>query len=309
MTDPRMLLMTHPDCLHHALTEHAESPDRLRSVMATINASPRLAAITQRLATPATDAQLTLAHPLALIEQLQNLEPLTGHIMVDQDTYMSPGTMHAARLAAGACIEATRAVLTGEADQVFCAIRPPGHHAEIDAAMGFCFFNNIALGAITALAHADIQRVAILDFDVHHCNGTVDIFKDDDRVLVCSSFQQDYYPNRYLDYENSHIVATPLAPRTCSASFRQLIEDQWLPAVNQHQPDLIFISAGFDAHKDDPLAQIELEVDDYRWITQLIKDLAKQHCSGRIISSLEGGYHLKALSDCVRVHLETLIEP
>ena len=308
MANPRTLLITHPDCLQHVLTEHAESPDRLRSVLAAINASPALASMAQRLATAATDAELTLAHPLALIQQLQRLEALAGAIMIDPDTYMSPGTVHAARLAAGACIEATRLVLNGEADRVFCAIRPPGHHAEIDAAMGFCFFNNVALGAITALAHADIRRIAILDFDVHHCNGTVDIFKDDDRVLVCSSFQQDYYPNRYLDYENSHIVATPLTPGTRSATFRRLIEDQWLPAVNRHQPDLIFISAGFDAHKDDPLAQIALEVADYRWITQLIKGLAEQHSGGRIISTLEGGYHLKALGDCVRVHLETLIE-
>ena len=309
MADPRTLVITHPDCLQHAKPGHPECPARLKSIMAAINAHPSTSAIEQRLAPAATDSQLSRVHPLSLIDQLTALEPVKGTQMADPDTYLSRGSLHAARLAAGACLEATQLVLSGEKDRVFCAVRPPGHHAEIDAAMGFCLFNNVALGAVAALAHPSGERVAILDFDVHHCNGTVDIFKEDDRVLVCSSFQADYYPHRYLDYENAHIVATPLAAGTRSLEFRQLIEQQWPAAINQHQPDLIFISAGFDAHKDDPLAQLELEVDDYRWITQLIVDLAKMHCNGRIISTLEGGYQLEALGECARMHLETLLQP
>ena len=175
-------------------------------------------------------------------------------------------------------------------------------------ALGFCLFNNVAVAAFTALAQADINRIAILDFDVHHCNGTVDIFKDDERVLVCSSFQNHFYPHRYLDFSNNHIVTTPLEAGTDSTTFRNKIEASWLPAIQQHKPDLIFISAGFDAHRDDPLAEINLTEHDYRWVTELIVDLANSYSKGRIVSTLEGGYDLNSLANSARTHVETLIQ-
>ena len=174
--------------------------------------------------------------------------------------------------------------------------------------MGFCIYNNVALGAATALADATIRHVAILDFDVHHGNGTVDIFKDDPRVLVCSSFQHPFYPHRYTDIERSHVVNTPLRAGTGSAGFREAIERDWLPALDRHAPDLILVSAGFDAHRADPLAGLELEDDDFRWITRLIVDAANRHARGRVVSTLEGGYDLAALARSVAAHLEILAE-
>jgi acetoin utilization deacetylase AcuC-like enzyme len=229
-------------------------------------------------------------------------------IKVDPDTFMSPGSHRAAKLAAGAVAEATERVLAGEANRAFCAIRPPGHHAEIASALGFCLYNSVAIAAEIALTKPNINRVAIFDFDVHHCNGTVDIFKDRPEVLVCSSFQNHFYPHRYLDFSNDHIVSTPLEAGTESKLFRQLIEQQWLTAVAKHKPDLIFISAGFDAHRDDPLAEICLDDDDYRWITDLIVDLANSHSKGRIISTLEGGYELEALSRSAQLHVAQLLQ-
>jgi acetoin utilization deacetylase AcuC-like enzyme len=198
-------------------------------------------------------------------------------------------------------------VLAGESNRAFCAIRPPGHHAEIAAAFGFCLFKNVAIGASVALQDPSVKRVAILDFDVHHCNGTVDIFKDDPRVMVCSSFQEDFYPHRFLDYENQHIINTPLAAGTSGGQYRSLIESTWLRPIEAHKPDLIFISAGFDAHREDPLAEIQLIEDDYRWITEMIVCLAETHSKGRIVSTLEGGYDLQALGDSAAAHVAALV--
>ena len=220
---------------------------------------------------------------------------------------MSPGSLRAARLAVGACIQATEMVLSRSVDNAFCAVRPPGHHTELREAMGFCLFNNIAVAVQTALLDKQVSRVAIVDFDVHHCNGTVDIFKQREEVLVCSSFQYPFYPNRYLDYQNAHIITSPLRAGSGSDEFRKEVEEVWLPAIEEHKPDMIFISAGFDAHRDDLMGELNLDEADYLWVTTTIKNLANEHANGRIVSTLEGGYDLQALAASAHAHLEGLI--
>jgi acetoin utilization deacetylase AcuC-like enzyme len=219
---------------------------------------------------------------------------------------MCPRSLVAAELAAGAMRDAVKLVLAGETSRVFCAIRPPGHHAEESAGMGFCFFNNVAVGARVALEDPRIQRVAILDFDVHHGNGTVDLFKDDPRVLVCSSFQHPHYPGRLHDLDLPNIVSTPLPAGTAGKAFRNAVERDWAPALDRHEPDIVLISAGFDAHERDPLGDLELVEDDYRWVTDLIVSFANDHAQGRVVSTLEGGYDLDALARSVGAHLERL---
>ena len=302
------LLLTHPDCEKHEWDRHPEHPSRLRSVMARLNESGLSGEMTTRLATEIPLDALSAIHPAQYVEGILKQEPATGLSRVDADTYMSPGSGRAARLAAGACVEATREVLGGRFQHAFCAIRPPGHHAEVAAAMGFCLFNNVALAAETALTFDGINRVAIVDFDVHHCNGTVDIFKDRPEVLVCSSFQADFYPHRYLGYTNDHIINSPLAAGSSGPDFRHAIEQDWLPALDRHQPDLLFISAGFDAHEQDPLGGLNLLEADYTWVTGLLTDVADRHCQGRLVSTLEGGYNLQALASSVEAHVTGLIE-
>jgi acetoin utilization deacetylase AcuC-like enzyme len=204
-------------------------------------------------------------------------------------------------------IDAVNAVLDGDDQSAFCSVRPPGHHAESDAAMGFCFFNSIAVGADLALARPEISRVAVLDFDVHHGNGTAEIFKDRPEVLVCSSFQHPFYPHRYHDLVRPSIVNTPLPAGTGSQGFRAALEADWLPALETHKPDLILVSAGFDAHRDDPLAGLNLADDDYAWVAELILSAARSHSRGRMVSALEGGYDLAALARSVHAYLARLI--
>ncbi len=302
-----MKLYTHPDCEHHEMPRHPERPDRLRSVMKRLDDNGMLADLAPTLAEEITDEQLAMVHPEAYIEAINAAAPDAGVIKVDPDTYMSPGSKRAAKLAAGACLQATQDVLGGITSRAFCAIRPPGHHAELASAMGFCLFNNIAMAAEYALTDERIQRVAIVDFDVHHCNGTVDIFKDRPEVMVCSSFQDHYYPHRYLDYQNNHIINLPMASGTRGGAWRSRVEDRWLPALEAHQPDLLLISAGFDAHTDDPLADIHFVEDDYAWITRQLTALAEHTCSGRLVSTLEGGYDLEALASCVETHVGALL--
>lgn len=317
-----MILLTHEDCLQHAMHGHPEQPARLQVILQRIQASGMAGSLNTLRASAANTADLNLVHPSALYDELRANISEQGNTMLDPDTYAGPDSLHAARLAAGACLQAVDLVLgtstpagsAGSSDnigngskRVFCAVRPPGHHAERAAAMGFCLFNNIALAAASALQHPSIERVAILDFDVHHCNGTVDIFKDVPEVLVCSSFQANYYPHRYLDFTNEHIISTPLTAGSGSETFRSAIERDWLPALAAHQPDLILVSAGFDAHANDPLAQLQLTTDDFRWITELIVEQANRYARGRIISTLEGGYNLEALADSVEQHLEVLM--
>lgn len=302
-----MKLYTHPDCKLHEMPGHPERPDRLRAVMQRLSESGLLDDMNVKLAEEISDDMLAMIHPEEYVTAINEAEPKEGVIKVDPDTYMSPGSKRAARLAAGACLQATQDVLSGEEKRVFCAVRPPGHHAEVAAAMGFCLFNNIALAAEYALKDERINRVAIVDFDVHHCNGTVDIFKDRPEVMVCSSFQDNYYPNRYLDYTNEHIINLPMAPGTKGDEWRKRVENEWLPKLEGHKPDLLLISAGFDAHRDDPLAQIEFVEGDYAWVTNQLMALAKNHCEDRIVSTMEGGYNLEALASCVEKHVSRVL--
>lgn len=301
-------LITHPSCLDHQLPRHPERPERLQAILDHLDNTGLIQDLTQVTAEEASNQMLARIHPHDFIEFIENLSPASGIAKVDPDTYMNPCSLRAARLAAGACVQATEMVLNGTVENAFCAIRPPGHHAELREAMGFCLFNNIAMAVQTALLHKQINRVAIVDFDVHHCNGTVDIFKHREEVLVCSSFQYPFYPNRYLDYHNAHIITSPLRAGSGSDEFRMAVEEAWLPAIEEHKPDMIFISAGFDAHKDDLMGELNLCEADYLWVTRLIKELANDHSEGRIVSTLEGGYDLDALSASVHVHLQGLIE-
>ncbi len=302
-----MLFFTHPECLLHEMQPgHPERPDRLRAIMSHLEASGLLQDLQQCQANPITSKQLDCVHDSGYLEGLDQTSPQSGLMPVDPDTSMCPHTLSAASHAAGAVVDAVTAILRGEASRAFCAVRPPGHHAEANAGMGFCFYNSIALGAEVALRAPDIDRVAVLDFDVHHGNGTVDIFKDRPEVLVCSSFQHPYYPYRYADLQRDNIVNTPLAAGTRSAEFRHAVEADWSAAVERHKPQLILVSAGFDAHRQDPLAQLELSEEDFGWVTELIVDFANRHAGGRIVSALEGGYDLAALAACVHVHIEAL---
>lgn len=301
-------LFTHPDCNQHRWSGHPERPERLVAVMERINSCGLIHDMQEVPASEVSESQLELAHRASFIREIVNSEPEGGLTKVEADTFMCPGSLRAARLAAGANASATESVLNGKNERAFCAIRPPGHHAEIAQAMGFCLFNNVAIAAETALQHKDINRVAILDFDVHHCNGTVDIFKDRDEVLVCSSFQEDFYPYRYLEFTNGHIINTPLTAGSNGTVFRKKVERDWVPALLSHKPDFIFISAGFDAHRDDPLGQLSFLEEDYIWVTRLIVDIANDLSRGRLVSTLEGGYDLAALSNCVEAHVQVLVD-
>ena len=304
-----MRLYTHPDCLAHEVPNgHPERPDRLRALTTLLRATPVAAELDEQSAPLASDELLAAAHDPQLVRLLESLAPETGLVAVDADTAMGPHSLSAARHAAGAVVDAVAGVLHQRFSSAFCAVRPPGHHAEADAAMGFCLFNSVAVGAKFALQNGQqpLERVAILDFDVHHGNGTVDIFKDTPEVLVCSSFQHPFYPFRYADLERPHIVNTPLPAGTGSAVFRQAIEADWVPALRDHQPQLILVSAGFDAHAADPLAQLQLQTDDYTWITQLIVAEAERAGVAGVVATLEGGYDLEALAASATAHITAL---
>ncbi len=304
-----MLYFSPPGCLAHEMSPgHPERPDRLKAVNDHLRNTGILEDLTCHHAAPMDLLQVARVHQSTYLAELESLRPDTGLVAVDPDTALCPGSLDAALLAAGSVNDAVERIVNGDAKRAFCAVRPPGHHAEHAAAMGFCFFNSIALGADAALQDAAIDRVAVLDFDVHHGNGTVDIFKDRSEVLVCSSFQHPYYPYRYADIERVNIINTPLAAGTDGTTFRREVEATWLPALESHRPQLILVSAGFDAHRMDPLAGLNLDEEDFRWVTQLIVDAANRYADGRIVSALEGGYDLSALARSVGVHVETLLE-
>ena len=302
MTD----FFTHPDCLGHAPPEgHPERPARLTAVLDRLRADGLLDELSCRTPAPVEDEALARVHDPRYIDAVVRAAPTEGLLQVERDTVMSPGSLRAARIAAGAVAEAVERVLDGVARRAFCAVRPPGHHAESGSVMGFCLFNSIAVGAAAALER--VSRVAILDFDVHHGNGTVEMFQDRPEVLVCSCFQYPYYPGIRQDVVRPNIVNTPLAAGTGSRDFRAAVEGDWLPTLEAHRPELVLVSAGFDAHAADPLAGLELEDDDYRWITELIVDTAGRFADGRVVSALEGGYDLDALARCAALHVGGLL--
>ncbi|WP_426702167.1 histone deacetylase family protein [Rhodanobacter sp. Col0626] len=303
-------LYTHPACLQHDPGPgHAEQPARLRAVLRALD-HDRYAALDRIEAPRATREQLLRVHATAHVEHILNSVPPEGGIcQLDEDTAMSHGSLEAALRAAGALVAAVDAVLDGTAQRAFCAVRPPGHHATRERAMGFCLFNNIAVAAAHALAVHGLKRVAIADFDVHHGNGTQAIFEHEPRVLFASSHQSPLYPDSGREDERGvgNIVNGILSPGAGSYEFREVWDSVLLPRLNAFRPQLILVSAGFDAHRDDPLADIRLGEEDYAWLTERLVALACTHANGRLISTLEGGYDLTALAASTSAHVSALM--
>ena len=300
-------LFTHPDCaLHEMGPGHPESPLRLKAILAALEASGLAARLARHEAPLAAREHLERVHNASHVDLIFESAPERGYASLDPDTSMNPKSLGAALRAAGAVVAATDAVMSGSARSAFCAVRPPGHHATRARAMGFCIFNNVAIGAMHAIEAHGAERVAILDFDVHHGNGTEDAFHEDPRVMLCSTFQHPYYPYCGADSGNDHIINVPLPAMTDGRGFREAVERLWMPALERFAPEVVFVSAGFDAHRDDPLAYLELDDEDYRWVTQKIVDLAARHSRARVVSTLEGGYDTGALARCVVEHVGVL---
>ena len=301
-------LISHPACrLHQMGAGHPEQPARI-GVIADQLLGQRLFDFLGHYDAPrATVEQLARVHPREFIERISMKSPEEGLAHLDPDTAMCPDTLEAALRAAGANVLAVDLVLSGAVRRAFCNVRPPGHHAERDKAMGFCFFNNVAVGAAHALEAHGLKRIAILDFDAHLGNGTEDIFRYDDRVLLCSSYQYPLYPDMDPPSVPGRIVNCPLPPGSGSGAFRKAVTERWLPALEAFAPQMLFISAGFDAHDADPMAELCLTRSDYGWITEQACAVADRHGHGRIVSTLEGGYDLPALATSAATHIERLL--
>jgi acetoin utilization deacetylase AcuC-like enzyme len=303
------LLYTHPACLEHDPGEyHPESPARLRAVLQALD-GPEFARLHRREAPEAELDDIARVHPRRFVDRLLAAVPQAGHVGIDADTIMSPASGRAALRAAGAVAAAVDAVVVGEADNAFCAVRPPGHHAEPGRAMGFCLFNNAAIGALRARETHGLARVAVVDFDVHHGNGTQARFWGDPGLFYASTHQSPLYPGTGARSETGvgNIVNVPLPPMAGSREFRRGVAREILPALDAFRPELVVISAGFDAHKSDPLAQLLLEESDYTWITEQLLEIARQHAGGRVVSTLEGGYDLAALGASAAAHVRVLM--
>ncbi|MCX7262060.1 MAG: histone deacetylase family protein [Burkholderiales bacterium] len=307
---------THSDCrLHEMGAGHPECPQRLDAIEDRLLITGLDHALERREPSPASLADIELAHDRMYVASLRGLSEALiedmkaggpSHTALDPDTTMNVHTWHAALRSVGAALDATDAVMAGELENAFCAIRPPGHHACRDKAMGFCFFNNVAIAAKYALERHGLKRVAIVDFDVHHGNGTEDIVAGDDRILMVSFFQHPFYPEGGVRKHDANLLNLPVPAYTKGMDIRELIEMMWIPRLEAHQPELFFISAGFDAHREDDLGQLGLVEQDYAWMTQRIKEIAQKYAHGRIVSCLEGGYNLSALSRSVEAHLRVL---
>jgi acetoin utilization deacetylase AcuC-like enzyme len=302
-------IYTHPACLLHEMgAGHPECPERLIAIDSELGASPIFGQLLHRQAALATEQQLTLVHSDAHIHRIKHNSPAHGYYELDGDTTLNPSSWTAGLAAAGAAIAATDAVIDGQVNNAFCAIRPPGHHATPTAAMGFCLFNNIALAAQHALTNRRLERVALIDFDVHHGNGTQAAFEGDERVLMVSFFQHPLYPYSGTESAGDNMLNIPVPAHTNGATIRKLVAEHWLPALHRFQPQMIFISAGFDAHRDDIIGQMRLVEDDYLWMTRHIQRIAALYSQGRIVSCLEGGYNTTALALSVLAHLRGLLE-
>ena len=302
-----MKIYSHDDCLRHSVPmDHPECSARLSVVLEHL----RQTGFTDDhpvLSAPAIPRECVLqAHSPDYLQHLEAQDAAQGLVALDADTWLGLHSLAASKYAAGAVWQGVQDVVAGDDRRVFCAVRPPGHHAEKDTAMGFCLLNSVAIAAINALSLPGIDRVAVLDFDVHHGNGTVEMCRDYPEILVCSSFQHPYYPHRQHDVVQPNIVNTPLPAGSCGADFLRAIDADWWPAITRHRPDIILISAGFDAHRDDPLAQCQWLDADFRCITEQIVAAAKQFARGRVVSVLEGGYNLEVLPGSVMAHLEAL---
>ena len=309
---------THPDCRRHEMGPgHPECPERLDAIEDRLLQTGVIDALDRREAPLASNDDIELAHEAMFVNAIRGMAHELadkiaaggrGYAQIDPDTSMNPHTWNAIRRGAGAALAATDAVMAGEIENAFCAVRPPGHHACHNRAMGFCIFNNVAIAARYALERHGLKRVAIVDFDVHHGNGTEDILAGDERVLMVGIFQSPFYPGTGFPGLADNMVNLPIPAYTKGDVIRKKIEQEWLPRLEEFKPEMIFISAGFDAHREDDLGQLGLVEADYTWITQQLKAVARKHAKGRIVSSLEGGYNLSALGRSVEAHLRVLAD-
>ncbi len=303
------LLFEHESCLEHDMgAGHPERPDRLRAIQLAL-AEEEFASLDRRSAPLGENGQIALVHPQSYIDNIVATAPKRGRVQLDPDTAMSPGSLEAAQRAVGAVCAAVDGVMAGLAKNAFCAVRPPGHHAEPERSMGFCIFNSVAIGAQHARTAHGLERVAVVDFDVHHGNGTQAAFWDDGDLFYGSTHQMPLYPGTGAASETGlgNIHNFPLPPGAASVAFRDSFSDGLLPALDAFKPDFLLLSAGFDAHINDPLAQLRLETEDYAWVTQELLTLADRHCQGRVVSSLEGGYDLAALAAATAAHVRALM--
>ena len=305
------VLISHSDCLKHITPEnHPERVDRLISIMDSLKnfKDPDLV----RLDAPeGSETDILRVHPIEYLDNLKQKSPVDGFVALDPDTFMSAGSLSAAMRGVGGIIKAVDLVMNNQANNVFVVTRPPGHHAEKETSMGFCLFGNVSIAAKYALDHHKLPKVAVVDFDVHHGNGTQDILWNEKRSLFISSHQMPLYPGTGKENEigiENNILNIPLPPNTMGKDFRYLYENKVFPALEKFSPDLLLVSAGFDAHASDPLANINLAEEDFAWVTGRLCDLADKHCNGRLVSTLEGGYDLDALAKCVTTHLKTLLD-
>jgi len=300
--------ITHPSSLLHDMGPyHPECPERLHAIGDRLISAGLDGYLAHYTAPAAEREHLLRVHSADHIDAIEAASPDDGLHYLDPDTALCPQSLAAARHAAGAAVLATDLVLRGECNRAFCAVRPPGHHAERRRAMGFCLFNNIAVGIAHALEVHGLERVAVVDFDVHHGNGTEDIFTGDSRVLMVSIFQHPLYPYSGTNPRADNMLNIPLSAGTGSQEFRDVVRERWLPALEQHRPQMLFISAGFDAHREDPLAGLRFTDADYAWVTAELVEVAKRHAQGRIVSSLEGGYALSALGRSAAEHVRALV--
>ena len=304
----RTAYITHTDCRNHDTGPgHPENAGRLYSIEDQFVTSGLDNVLRYVDAPLATDEQLLRVHPREHVEAIRAAIPNSGYAHLDPDTVVSPRSLDAARRAAGSVVAAVDLVMSGEMESAFCGVRPPGHHAESARAMGFCLFDNIAVGAAHALEKYGLERVAIVDFDVHHGNGTEEIFQNESRILFCSTFEHPFYPFTPLLANTPNRIGVPLPATAKGDEFRAAIVDHWLPALVAFQPEMIFVSAGFDAHRDDHMSHVSLTDADFKWVSERIVEVANQSASGRIVSALEGGYELKSLARCVETHIRVLM--
>jgi acetoin utilization deacetylase AcuC-like enzyme len=299
--------ISHPDTLLHMMDGgHPESPARITAIKDRLTADGILPKLKSYEAPVVEDRHLLRVHTEQYISHIKKVAPRAGLVRLDPDTAMGPMSLSAVLHASGGAVKATDLVMAKEVQNAFCCTRPPGHHAGRQHAAGFCIFNHVAVGVAHALAQHRLQRVAIIDFDVHHGDGTEDIFKNDSRVMLCSTFQHPFYPHKGADSRTERMINVPMPAGSGGKDFRKAFQGEFLPALERFKPQMVFVSAGFDAHSNDPLAQLKLEKADYVWITEFIKDIADRHAEGRVVSVLEGGYRLPDLAESATAHVATL---